>query len=515
MASRNIMLSDDAVLCEYVPLDDIKGFMQQRLGVGPDLMALLMRDGQIAHASQGAHIAVGGFWRSIKDAVAGTHALRLLIADLKPFPSGGGFSAITRDNVPVEGEVVLELQVNPEKPEGVLGFASDNEIVLKSELFARLAPHINDRVLQSVTRKVDATALRGDADVQNKVQAEIMTEAERIFGDMGLLVRAVSVSWAFNEEEMAEIQKRIEAREQDMLDAKMQNFSREIERAAAITELQVKTDANAETLKAASENELRQMLLTQELEFVDAKEAGAREARVKALQGEIEEIKLEQHAKFDIAIGEAKNELDLKRLRAEMDKLDRETDRLTREQEAALSKLEELTKLEIAAKAREEQIASLRGLQDVDLEGEAKRSDIKDKSLDSEHSRDMDRRRQEDDTDLAKLRLQRDMTPDQLLAVQAGLSPDVAAVFAERAKAENTSAAEKMALMERLVESGAKTGEQAKYFFEQFKEGVIGVAAGANGAKQEPQSTVLCPRCRAENPASAAFCKDCSGPLKA
>ncbi|MGD1870347.1 MAG: hypothetical protein ACFB0F_12735 [Neomegalonema sp.] len=515
MASQNITLSDDAILCEYVQIDDIKGFMQQRLGVGPDLMAMLIRDGEVAHVGHGAHIAVGGCWRIIKDAIAGTHALRLLIADLKPFPATGGVIAVTRDNVPVQGEVTLELQVNPDSPAGVLGFASDNEIVTKDEMFERLAPHINERVLQAVVKKVDALDLRGDVDVQNKVQAEIMTEAERIFGDMGLLVRAVSVTWGFNEEELAEIQKRAEVREQEMLDAKMENFSREIARTAAVTELRLKTDANTEAVKAASESELRQMLLTQELECVDAKETGARAARMKALQGEIDEMKVEQQAKFDLALGEAKNDLDLKRVQTEIDKLNRETDRLNREQEAALNKLEELTKLEVAAKAREEQMASLKGLQDIDIEGEAARADIVSKSADSEHARDVDRRRQEDDTKLAELRLQREMTPDQLLATQAGLSPEVAAVFAERAKAENQSAAEKMALMERLVESGAKTGEQAKYFFEQFKEGVIGVAAGAGGAEaKEDPATVICERCRTENPASSSFCQSCGAPLR-
>lgn len=515
MTSRTITLSGDDVLCEYVPVDDVKGFFQQRIGVGPDLMAMLIRDGEVAHVSHGAHIALGGFWRGVKDAVAGTHALRLLIADLKPFAAAGFVTAVTRDSVPVEGEVTLELQVNPEKPGGVLGFASDHEITPKAVVWERLAPHLSDRVMQAVVRKVDALDLRGDVDVQNKVQAEIMAEAERIFGDLGLLVRAVSVNWAFNVEELAAMQKRAEAREQEMLDAKLANFSREIARAAEITELQLNTDLSEEKLKAANENDLRQMLLTQEMEFVDAKEIGARAARMKALQGEIAELKTEQQAKFDLALGEAKSELELRRIKMEMEKLDRETDRLNREQESALNKLEEMDKLVIAKAAREEQMSSLKGLQDIEIEGESARSDIKDKTLDSEHVRDMDRRRQDDDTKIAELRLQREMTPDQLLAVQAGLSPEVAKVFAERAKAEASDTAEKMALMERLVESGAQTGEQAKYFFEQFKEGVVGVAAGAGGGAAKPvEATMLCPRCRAENPAAAAFCQSCASPLR-
>ncbi|MEL6978171.1 MAG: zinc-ribbon domain-containing protein [Pseudomonadota bacterium] len=520
MSSRTITLSGPDVLCEYVPVDDVKGFFQQRIGVGPDLMAMLIRDGKVAHVSHGAHIALGGFWRGIKDSLAGTHALRLLIADLKPFSATGLVTSITRDSVPVEGEVSLELQVNPEKPEGVLGFASDHEITPKAVMWERLAPHLGDRVLQAVVRKVDALELRGDVDAQNKVQAEIMAEAERVFGDMGLLVRAVSVNWGFNEEELAEIQKRAETREQEMLDAKLANFSREIARTAEITTLQLNTELAEEQLKAANDSELRQMLLAQELEFVDAKETGARTARMKALEGEITELKLEQQAKFDLALGEAKNDLDLRKIKMEIEKLDRETDKLNRQQESALGKLEEMDKLEIASAARKEQMASLKGLQDIEIEGEAARANIADRSADAEHEREMGRIRQEDDARLAEMRLKRDMSPDQILAMQAGLSADVAAVFAERAKSDASDTAEKMALMERLIESGAKTGDQAKFFFEQFKEGVVSAVSAASDAgpsrapEKTPVATVICPRCRSENEADAAFCRACGAPLR-
>jgi len=514
MSSENITLSGPDVLCEYVPINDVKGFFQDRIGIGPDLMALLIRDGRVAHASAGAHIALGGFWQSLKESLTGSHALKLLIADLKPFSTGCFFTAVTRDSVPVEGEVIVEVQVNPERPAGILGFAADHEVVPKSVIWGRLAPHLADRVLRAVVSKVDALALRGDADVQNKVQVEVMSEAERLFGDMGLLVRGASVNWGFNDEELAEIQKRAEAREQEMLDAKLLNLSREIARTAEVTELQLNTQFSEEKLKASNEHELRQMLVDQELEFLDAKETGARVRRMKALQGEIAELKVEQGAKFDMALGEAKNELDLRRVRMEIEKLDRETDRLKREQESALRKLEELDKLAIAAEAHKQQAAALAGVQNVEIEGEAARADIQNKSADSEHAREMERRRQEAEARVAELTLKANMTPDQLLAHNAGLSPDVAAVFAERAKAESSDTAEKMALMERLIESGAQTGEQAKFFFEQFKEGVVGVARGGATPDNGAGPSVLCPRCRGENPGVSAFCQSCGSPLR-
>ena len=107
MNSHVLALSDKSIFCEYVPVEDFKGFLQQRIGVGPDLLALLIRDGQLATASHGAHIAVGGMWRSVKDALFGKHSLKLLIADLKPFSVTAGFQGLSKDSVAIEAAFII------------------------------------------------------------------------------------------------------------------------------------------------------------------------------------------------------------------------------------------------------------------------------------------------------------------------------------------------------------------------------------------------------------------------
>ena len=515
MSSDILTLSSDKVLCEYVPLPAIRNFVTERVSVGPDHIALLIRDGAVAHVSHGAHIEVGGVWQSIKSSIGGRHALRLLIADLKPFAAAAVFTALTRDDVKVEGEVSLELQIDPERPANVLALASDHAVVTKTEIVARLAPHIGDRALQAAVRAVDAQALRGDAAVQDAIQARVMEETERVFGDMGLMVRATSVNWAVNEEELAAMERRNAAREQDTLDSKLMNLEREIKRSAAVTTLQVATEADIETLRATSDHDLRQLVLNQETEFVDTRETAARIQRMKALEGEIDEIKREQDAKFELALGEARSEIDIKKIRVESHKLDLQIDRLSREQQVELTNLEEMNKLAIAREAHALHRTTLTDLQEIELAGRAGNANIDNKSADSAHVREMERQRLTMEAEIARLQQQRDLTPDQLLAVQAGLSPAVAAVFTERAKSDNASSAEKMALMERLVQSGAQTGEQAKFFFEQFKEGVVGVAAGAGGASKDATATILCPQCRSKNAADAAFCQRCAAPLRA
>ena len=497
MSSEILTLSGDAVLCEYVPLPAIKGFVTERVSVGPDHLALLIRDGKVAHVSHGANISVGGVWQGIKSSIGGRHALRLLIADLKPFPANAAFTALTRDDVRVAGEVTLELQLDPEKPANVLALASDHDVVTKAGIVARLAPHIGDRALQAAVRDVDALALRGDARVQDVVQARIMEEAERVFGDMGLLVRAVSVNWAFNEEEIAAMERRKEAREQDMLDAKLQNLEREIRRSAAVTTLQISTEADIETLRATSDHDLRQLVLNQEIESVDTKETAARVQRMKALEGEIEEIKREQEAKFDLALGEAQSEIDIKRIKVEAHKLDLQLERLTREQQVELTHLEEMNRLAIAREAHALHRDTLTDLQTIELAGRAGNVDIDNEAPTAStpapwsgsgfewrprwpacSSSATSRRTSSSPSRPACRRTSRRCSPSAPRRTRVQRGED----GADGAPGQ----------------SGAQTGEQAKFFFEQFKEGVVGVAAGAGGASSR-DATV--PRCSARSAA--------------
>jgi len=520
MLSNNISLSGDEVLCEYVPMEQFKGFLQQRIGIAPDTLTVLIRDGQVADVSHGAHLSVGGIWQSVKESIGGSHALQLLVADARPFESTFSFQGRSRDNVEVEAEITLQIQVDPQSGSNILGLASQNNITNKSAVFERLIPHFNDRALQSIVGQVDATSLRGAVDVQDKLQAEMLNVAEDVLGDMGIVVRASSVNWAANEEEIAQMASRDRQREQALLDEKLAHYQKEIERAETSTVLKLESDLAIEKIKAMSEDELRKMIATQEAEFVEVKEAAKRAARLSALEGEIAEFNVEQHARFDNALNEAKNEVEVKKIQLEIKQLDLKTEELERRQEVALHKLEELSKLEVAAAARENQIKSIEGLNAADLALEKGKTSIADESADRAAQRRLDEARQADTTEIEKLKLQQGMSADQLLALQAGLSPEVAAVFAERAKTDQTSAAEQKAMMEKLIESGARSSADARYFFEQFKEGVIGVAAGAGpgnaGNPAAGSSTVSanCPQCKVANAAGNEFCVGCGAPLR-
>lgn len=578
MATTNITLSDDALLAEYVAIDSFKRILEQRLAIGPDLLAMLIRDGQIAMASPGAHFAVGGVWRTLKDVVGGQHAMRLLIADLKPFQLSTSASALTKDNVPVECEFVIEFQVNPEKPANVLGLMKEHTAVTKSSVLSRLTPHLGPRVLSAAVRRVDALELRGNIGLQDKIQADAMQEVERISSDVGLIARAVSVGWATNDEERALVVKRQQEREQEMLEREFRILNREVEREAESTIVRLQTDLSVEKVKVSTEDELRRLIVSNELAFVDARESGVRIQQMKALEHELHlnrtqrldglkaELETAQHAiemartggqrrgvdrdierddrrhdvditriggdrrdvEMDIATREQMHALTVTRIQADVRVVNRSVEDLDRRQALALQKLEELQRLEIAAKAHEDQIRTMRGLQDVDLEGEERRLDLNIKGGDAEHRRRIEAARLAEESTREKMEILKNLAPEQIMAINAGFSPQVANVMIEQARAKGLEGVERMALMREMIQQAqdarVSSEAQARHLFDSGMQGTVGVAQGVGDAAvgratgervgTEPRDTTECPGCHRVIPHTDRHCRFCGRQMR-
>jgi hypothetical protein len=593
-----LTLSDDNLLAEYVPIDKFKGVLEQRFAIGPDTLALLIRDGQIAEASAGGHFAVGGLWRTVKDAIAGKHALRLLIADLKPFQLTTGAEALTKDNVPVTGEFTIELQVDPEKPHNVLGFMKEHSAVTKASVLARFMPHLKERVLNAAIRRMDALELRGNVGLQDKLQADAMTEVERIASDLGMMARVVSVGFAANDEEKAQILKRQQDREQEMLDRDFQILNRRVDREKDATIFKLQTTLDVEKVKAATEAELRQLVLRQELDFIDAREAGKRVQQMKALQHELDlnrtqridglkaQLENEEHA-IEVARTQARNrkvalerELEEARHRIDLDKSEaerqgvargRQTDDRThevslarirgelrdvemeiakrerehdarmerlqndirstqrdrewadREQARKLKRLEDEEKLAADKAAREFQLSSLDRLNEIERRKREGDVHIDILAGDAVHKRVMDTARLQSDTDLSKIQMMKDATPEQIMAINAGFSQAVANVLIEQAKARAVEGQNVQALLRDTLEQAraqnVRTVEQAQNMLQTAVTGNIGVAQGvghavagrvaAEAGADPAGGTTECPGCHRIIPVGDRHCRYC------
>jgi hypothetical protein len=120
------------------------------------------------------------------------------------------------------------------------------------------------------------------------------------------------------------------------------------------------------------------------------------------------------------------------------------------------------------------------------------------------------------------------MTPEQIMAINAGLSSDVANVLAERARADSSGNQETMAIMREMVKAATdaqvRSEDQARAMFSMGMDGAVGVARGAGGGSGAPSDsntpssmnsgTVECPKCGREISAKARFCVGCGEALR-
>jgi hypothetical protein len=518
MSSIDLTLSDNQTLAEYVPADVFKSLLQNRYGVAPDHAALLIRDGRIVDAFVGAHFAVGGLWQRLKEAIGGSHALRLLLVDLKPFQVQGEIDGLSKDGVSVAATAAIDFQVNPEAPANILGMMPEHGALAKADVYARVQPHLGERVFRTALTRVDASAIRGNTAFQDKVQADVFNEVQRLCRDLGVLVRAVSVTWALNDAERDAWQRSASEREQAMLDYRLSCKKREIEREKEATEFTLRADVDVEKVKASSEDELRHMILREELAFIDARQAGVRAAELKTLDHELLLLSVQRRAGYQKALEDAQNEVDRAEIRRKLAALELEMDALKEEQRLRLERLQEEQSLAIAEQARRQQLEALRqmGAIEAEIKERDRRTDREDRMADADTR--LRASQQASQAELERMRLQAQMSPDQILAINAGLSPDVARIFAERAKVTGIDAEKREGLLREMVQLSTQgrmaSEEQARFFFDKAMQAVAPPRPAAVRPDAAPADSIECPGCHKRVPASDRFCRYCSQTLR-
>ncbi len=612
MKTTQLVVSDPQYLAEFIGADEIKTFFEARFEVPPDHLGLLMRNGQFVQAYKGAHFSVGGLFHQLKGLIGGSSSVSIMIADLKTFQNFYKIVARTKDKVDIDGEVVLDLQINPEKPQNILGMMEGRRSLSKADAAARIKSHAWERVFEAAVSRVNANEVRGNKGLQDMIQADLMKECERIAGDLGLLVRAVSVSWALNEVEKAEATRAAAERETAKLEFDFETLKRDLERENITTSIKMNYKTGVDKLEIENEDDLKRVVLNNELEFADARETGARIAEMKVLEHEINKLKTERFAKFQGELQQATHDgVDLKLITERHRVVERNTESLDRSHQLALRGLErdydretrelqrderrddrdydregrvlqrqedrgnrledredekvrrredrdydfetrdktlgirgkereydfDTRKKEVdvgdkeeyarIARQREQDKAArdkIKDLQGLEMDIERDRLDRRIREADKAHERDMDQRKLEAQREADRLVLGAKMTPEQILAVNAGLSPAVAKVLEEQAKAQGVDKAAQMDLMRQMVEQAnrqaVRSEEQARAMFQAGMTGAVGVAAGAGG-KTNPvlgilagDETVECPKCTRVNPAKAKFCVGCGAQLR-
>ena len=564
MKSTQLILSDPNLVAEFVRQEEFKAFFEKRLEVPPDYLGLLIRDGQFVEAYKGAHFSVGGIFNQLKGIVGGSHSISVLLADLKTFQVKSDFTAITRDKVEVKGVVAIDLQVNPEKPQNILGMLTGRKALSKEDVAKRIRDTLADRVFEASVGRLDAGDVRGNRGLQDLIQADTMKEIERVLGDLGILIRHSSVEWAINDVEKAEMARAVAVRAAEEAEFQFAQLKREMERQNETTVLQLSTKQALDKLKLQNGSDLERLVMSQEIEFVDARETGKRVQEMKVLQHEIELLRTERLFKFEGEIAIATHAgVDMKLIEERKRRIERDTQVLDKEHDIQLRRLEkqfehetrsgeldivkkedaaafERRRIEAEVKAREVQSAlesqikadkaaleKLGGLQGLQADQDRQRLQERIQETEMRHKHEMDKARLEAERESTRLRHGATMTPEQTLAVNAGLSPQVAKVLEEQAKAAANSSgnAQAMDLMKQMVamadRNTTQTAEQAKALAQMIVQSSIGVAGGVGAAKAAGGGGVLggagtvdCPKCGRTNEAKDRFCVGCGEQLR-
>jgi len=556
MASQPLVLTDPDLLAEFVRESEFKAFLEKRFATPPDLAALLFRNGELIDTFKGAHFSAGGLVNAVKSVVGGSSHIAMMLADLKPFQVQLPVFGTSKDDVYIEGLATLELQLNPDKPANILGLmsgvsrnegeaesskgASDSagrKSLSRLDVLERIAPHFSDRVMEAALRQVNAEDIRGERGLQDKIQADMMQEAERVCGDIGVMVRAVSVEWALNEVEREAFQRARLNREQDMLDHQLSLLKREVERQSEATELKVTANVDMAKLESASEDELAHMVLNSEVAFLDAREQATRRQEMEALAHEIEVLRTERAAKLENDLAEASHLTDLTSEAGRLRTVEREIELLDARHVAEMKKIGAFTdveirersermELELARIAQEQSAANLRSLMDIEHSGKDRDADrdIRGKQADTENE--IAKVRADTDSRTAQLQAGAQMTPEQIMAINAGLSPDVAQVLIEQARAKAGGSEGAMEAMRELVKGAAEEREAGRRheldILKTGMAGATGVAHGAGGKSghehdsglETSPTAVDCPKCGRTLPAKANFCTGCGHKLR-
>lgn len=552
MASMPLVLTDPNLLAEFVREAEFKTFFEKRFATPPDLAALLFKNGQLIDSFRGAHFSVGGLANAIKGVVGGSTHIAIMLADLKPFRVNMSFEGVSRDNVEIAGLCTFELQLNPDKPSNILGLmrgVARNEREAEEEgdlpgrkalstldVLDRFAPHVSDRVLEAVISRTDAADIRGNTGLQDKIQADMMTEADRVLGDLGVLVRAVSVEWALNSVEI-EAFKRVQiARDQDALDYQLELLKREMSREAEATQFRLETSADLARVQSATDDELSHMVLESEVRFLDAREAVTRRHEMEVLAHEVEILRTERAAKMENEIADAGHLIDLTKEASRLRKTEIEIEELDARHVQNLKKMGVMTDLElnerrqrmeldIARLAQEQAAKNLEIMMKLEAAGEDRTAERGIRVTKSETENKVALMKAEADARTAQLMAGSKMSPEQILAINAGLSPHVAEVLKEQARAQSSNSQESMEIMRELIKGAsderAVSRQHELDILKAGMTGATGVAHGAGGKTGAPTDTssndgakVDCPKCGRSMPAKANFCTGCGHKMR-
>jgi hypothetical protein len=307
-----------------------------------------------------------------------------------------------------------------------------------------------------------------------------------------------------------------------------------LKRERAGTTFAMQAELQEDAARSDAETELALLMQNNQLKLSDARNGAERAEELRDLGHHAEVARKKRiearQAQLDTAttdVERRKLELDLKRMDSDFDLERRRSEMDLKQLEALHGRDNQQGDLKVADSAWELQKKKLEGMQQLQLDKDREKHALDSDRQRQDHEAQIAKAQQEQYGELEKLKLQTQMTPDQLLAVQAGLSPEVAKIFSERAGAEGTHAAEKEAILREMVDmakqGGTDTADRVQAVVNTaFDKVTLGGGsppapssqAAKDGSTHPTGDTSECPSCHHKVPIADRFCNVCGKKMR-
>src|SRR5690606_37116172 len=151
------------------------------------------------------------------------------------------------------------------------------------------------------------------------------------------------------------------------------------------------------------EQELAQLILSKEVEFVDLREAAQRRQELEMIEHEVRTLTAERQARFENELAEAGQIADLTQRKLAVRKIELEIETLERRTRLDLEKLEAMTRLEINQAANSNAADNIRNLASIEAAEEERRSAQRERERQSAHQQEIERNRTSQQSELELL----------------------------------------------------------------------------------------------------------------
>lgn len=443
----------------------------QDVTLGPEEAAVLVQDGQVKGVYSHTRIQEGkGFIAWIRSVAGSASNYRLLIVDANPFKvefpfseNGNAFTLNTKDNFLLRGSLSVQFQFDQEKLVNVISLFRGGSILLRDDIHRLTGDVAFARVLVPMARDSMAADFRSSRVLQDRVIADILQELKERYLAYGLAVRDATLTIAMTDEEkvaVLEQRRSLDARRADGVagaeiadlqrDAALETRRKEVD--FAVSRVDTNLRQNQQRL-----DEVQAMLHSMEMEKM------RRAASVEADKSEMDrQARLRSEQLADVQA-----EIQVRRLRSEIEQLEGEKGLLLRERREAMER------------------QHLEGMRRI-----AREDDIE---------RDSRMRASQVAGEVARAQAFKDLTPEQLLAMRAETASDAARVLAARHAAEAARDTRTLDQMRELVMKQAEVANSlAQAHGGQMAEVAKAAAGAASVQRPVDEPKAPCPSCARE-----------------